>query len=75
MTTAGLKGQGVSFEIPDIELRDVGRRQGGVTPSEAANIVAGALIAKIAQKILTNVDLLRKGGIEGAVDALKGLLR
>ncbi|MGZ5049206.1 MAG: hypothetical protein ACXWHB_10520 [Usitatibacter sp.] len=75
MTTAGLKGQGVSFEIPDIELRDVGKRQDGVTASEAANVVAGAVISAIARKVLTNIDLLRKGGVEGAVDALKGLLQ
>ena len=74
MTTAGLKGQGVSFDLPDIELRDLGKRD-GVTASEAANIVANTLISKIGQKVLTNIDLLRKGGIEGAVDAIKGLLR
>jgi hypothetical protein len=75
MTVAGLKGQGVTFDLPDIELRDVGKRQDGVTASEAANIVASALISRISQKVLTNIDLLRKGGVEGAVDALKGLLR
>lgn len=75
MTTQGLKGQGVTFDLPDIELRDVGKRQDGVTASEAANIVVNTLISKIAQKVLTNIDLLRKGGVEGAVDALKGLLK
>lgn len=75
MTTAGLKGQGVSFDLPGIELRDVGKRENGVTASEAANVVAGAVISAIAQKVLTNIDLLRKGGVEGAMDALKGLLR
>jgi hypothetical protein len=75
MTTAGLKGQGVSFDLPDIEIRDIGRRQNGVTASEAANVVAGALISRIAQRVLTNIDLLRKGGVEGAVDALKGLFK
>jgi len=24
--------------------------------------------------VLSNIDLLRKGGIEGAIDALKGLI-
>jgi hypothetical protein len=74
MTTQGLKGQGITFDLPDIEMRDLGRVD-GVTASEAANAVANALIAKISQKVLTNVDLLRNGGIEGAVDALKGLLK
>ena len=75
MTNPALKGQGITFDIPDIDLRDVGKRQGGLTASELANVVVNALMQRIAQKVLTNVDLLRKGGIEGAIDALKGLLR
>ena len=75
MTNAALKGQGLTFDLPDILLRDVGKGQNGVTASEAANIVTKTLIARIAQKVLTNIDLLRKGGVEGAVDALKGLLK
>jgi len=34
-----------------------------------------AIVAGIAQRVLSNIDLLRKGGIEGAIDALKGLIR
>jgi len=75
MTSPGLKGQGISFDLPDIELRDLGKRQNGISASQAANIVATALIAKIAQKVLTNFQLLRQGGVEGAVDALKGLVK
>ena len=75
MTNPGLKGQGVSFDLPDIELRDVGKRQNGITPSQLANIVTGAILARIAQRVLTNIELLRKGGVEGAIDALKGLVR
>ena len=75
MTTAGLRGQGISFELPDVSLRDVGSREGGITASEAAGVVARALQERIARKVLTNMDLLRKGGVEGAVDALKELLK
>ena len=75
MTNPALKGQGVTFDLPDIEMRDIGKRQEGVTASEAANLVANAILGRIAQKVLTNVDLLRKGRIEGAVDAIKGLLK
>ena len=75
MTTAGLKGQGVSFDLPPVELRDIGKGKGGVTASEAAALVASTLQNRIAQKVLTNMDLLRRGGVEGAVDALKGLLK
>ena len=75
MTNPALRGQGVSFELPAVELRDVGKRQGGVTAGEAANIVATAFQVRIAQKVLTNFDLLKKGGVEGAIDALKGLMK
>jgi hypothetical protein len=75
MTNPGLKGQGLNFDLPDVELIDVGRRQNGVTASEAAGLVVSTLQVRIAQKVLTNIDLLRKGGIEGAFDALKGLLK
>jgi ABC-type glutathione transport system ATPase component len=75
MTAPGLKGQGVSFELPEIELRDVGKRQGGLTASEIAQVVTNTVITRIAQKVLTNVDLLRQGGLEGAIDALKGLIK
>ncbi len=75
MTTPSLRGQGVSFELPEIELRDIGKRQNGVTATEAASIITNAIIARIAQRVLSNIDLLRKGGLEGAIDALKGLVR
>jgi hypothetical protein len=75
MTNPALKGQGITFELPDMTLRDVGKRQGGLTASELANVVADALMQRIAQKVLTNIELLRKGGVEGAIDALKGLFR
>jgi hypothetical protein len=75
MTNPGLRGQGLNFDLPVVELRDIGKRQGGVTASEAASIVAGAFQQRIAQKVLTNIDALRRGGVEGALDALKGLIR
>jgi hypothetical protein len=75
MTNPALKGQGISFDLPDIEIRDLGKRQGGVTASEAAAAVSATLQNRIAQRALTNIDALRKGGVEGALDALKGLLK
>jgi len=74
MTTPSLKGQGVNFDLPDIELRDIGKRQDGLTASQVAAVVTNAIIARIAQRVLSNIDLLRKGGVEGAIDALKGLI-
>jgi hypothetical protein len=74
MTNPALKGQGVTFDLPDIELRDVGRR-GGATASQVAATVSNAIISRIAQRVLSSIDLLRQGGVEGAIDALKGLIR
>lgn len=74
MTNPALRGQGIRFGLPDIELTGVGSKQGGLTASEVGKVVAAELEARIAQRVLTNVDLLRKGGVEGAIDALKGLL-
>lgn len=75
MTGAGLKGQGITFTLPDIQLRDLGKRPNGITAGQAANIVANALITRIAQRLLTNLELLRKGGTEGALDALRGIFK
>lgn len=75
MTNPALRGQGLSFDLPDIDLRDVGKREGGATAGEIGKLVAGVLQQRIAQKVITNVDLLRRGGVDGAVDALKGLLK
>jgi uncharacterized protein involved in outer membrane biogenesis len=75
MTTPALRGQGIGFDLPLVVLRDLGRNEGGLTASEIASRVANALQVRIAQKVLGNVELLRKGGVEGAIDALKGLLR
>ena len=75
MTNRSLKGQGVSFDLPEVQLRDIGKGKGGVTASEAAALVVSTLQNRIAQKVLTNMDLLRRGGVEGAIDALKGLVK
>lgn len=75
MTDTALGGQGIRFDLPDVMLRDIGRREGGLTAAQVAALVAATLQNRIAQKVLTNVDALRRGGVEGAVDALKELLK
>lgn len=75
MSNAGLRGQGLAFDLPDVEIRDIGKREGGVSASRVASIVAGTLQNRIAQRLLTHLDSLRRGGVEGAIDALKGLLK
>jgi hypothetical protein len=39
----------ISFDLPEIELRNVGKARGGVTPGELAKIVVDALAARIAE--------------------------
>lgn len=75
MTNPLLKGGGLTFDLPDVVLRDVGKGSGGVSAAEAASLVAGAIAARIAQSVLTNADALRRGGVEGVFDALRGLVR
>ncbi len=75
MTNPLLKGGGITFDLPDVDLRELGKRSGGVSAAEAARQVTAALVSRIAQKVLTSADLLRKGGVEGALDALRGLIR
>ena len=75
MTQRGLAGQGLTFDLPDVDLRDVGKRQGGITASQVAGVVNSTLQQKIALRVLSNVDALRRGGLEGAIDALKSLVK
>lgn len=75
MTNPALKGQGIAFTLPDIQVTNLGRKPNGITAGQAANIITNLLIQRIAQRLLTNLDALRKGGTEGAFDALKKLVR
>ena len=75
VTHPALHGQGITFELPEVELTDVGKSRGGATAGEVADAVTGALEQKIAQRLLTRLDLLRQGGVQGAIDALRGLIR
>ena len=42
-------GATISFTIPDIQISDIGKRQGGVTPAEFANVIAQALAVRMAK--------------------------
>ncbi len=75
LTNPALKGQGIPFDIPDLRMDGLGQKEGGVPASEIAARVSGELQKRIAVKLITNVEALRRGGVEGAVDAIKGLLK
>jgi len=57
VTHPALRGQGITFELPEVELADVGKRQGGATAGEIADAVTSALEQRIAQRLLTRLVL------------------
>jgi len=68
-------GQGLSLDLPDMDLRDIGKKQGGLTVSQVAVVVAATLQQRIAIRLLSNLETLRRGGLEGAIDALRNLVK
>jgi hypothetical protein len=55
VTVTGTKGQGLTIELPNVLLRDLGRGAGGLTIRELAQLVASALEARLPQKLLTEL--------------------
>jgi len=74
VTNPLLKGGGLSFTLPDIELRDLGKNSNGITPSQAASIVASTLVAKIAIRALSTKQLLQLGP-EGVKNMLQDIFK
>ena len=68
-------GQGLSLDLPDVDLRDVGKKQGGLTVSQVAVVVTATLQQRIAIRLLSNLETLRRGGLEGAIDAIRALVK
>ncbi len=54
----------IAFDLPDIQLRDIGKGRGGVTPGELARIVVEALAARIAE-VMARAAIRR--GLEGVL--------
>lgn len=69
-----LKDGGLSFTLPDLTLRNIGREGAPVTAAEAAQVVTRALVLRIAAKALSASQILERG-VEGVVDAIKGLFK
>lgn len=69
-----LKDGGLSFTLPDLTLRNIGREGAPVTAAEAAQVVTRALVLRIAAKALSSSQLLERG-VEGVLDAIKGLFK
>jgi len=54
-----LGGKGISAPLPDIHLKDIGKKKGGASPAEVFKEVFAALYAKITSSAVT--DTLNKG--------------
>ena len=65
--------------MSDHAIADIGSRFRCITASSVPTVMSTSKSTSqkvmSGQKVLTNIDLLRKGGLEGAIDALKGLIR
>ena len=67
-TAAVLAGKTVSAMLPDIELHNVGRAEGGITPAQLGDIVARTL----SQRLATSLGFDRL--LKSLGDRLKGLI-
>jgi hypothetical protein len=69
-----MKGKIVSVNLPDITLNNIGKAEGGVSPGELGQKVAGALKAKLETAVSFD-DLARSMGntLEKAGSAINGL--
>lgn len=74
VTNPLLKGGGLSFTLPDIELRDLGKSSNGITPSQAASIVTATLVARIAARALSTGQLLQRGA-DGVKEKLRDFFK
>jgi hypothetical protein len=54
----------ISFDLPDIQIRDVRKSRGGVTPGELAKVIVDALAARIAE-VMARAAVRR--GLEGVL--------
>ena len=77
LSLAALGGRGLTIALPDIELRDIGRKSNGVTVGEAAQQMLGAMTGAATKAAAGSGELL-KGGVqelEKARQAASGLVQ
>jgi len=72
-----MEGKMVTFDLPSLTMRNLGKAKGGITPGELGQIVAGALkkqlIGTISFDKLGNAAKAAAGTAGGAVDKIKNL--
>ena len=79
VSTAVMHSSGMSVPVPDLHLRDIGKRSGGATAGEVVKQVLGALTHGVTRTIASRglggtIDTLKEG-TGSALDAVRGLLR
>jgi hypothetical protein len=62
-----VRGATITYALPDIQLTNIGKRQGGVTPGELSKIVLDTVIARMAQA-------MGRRAVERGIQSLPGLL-
>jgi hypothetical protein len=69
--TAGFaEGKVITIPLPEIHLKDIGKKGGGATPAEVTREVISAV-----SKEATSAGAVIKNGVNGAVDAVKGFFK
>ncbi len=77
--TAVMQRSGMSVPVPDLHLRDIGKRSGGATAGEVVEQVLGALTQSVTRTVASRglggtINTLKEDA-GSAVDTLRGLLR
>ncbi len=74
-----LQGQGVAVSLPDVQINDIGKKSGGVSPAVATS----QIVAGVRQAVMHAVTPLNLDGVVGSikkgaasvVDAVKGFFK
>ena len=74
VNTALTIGQTVSSPVPDLHLRDIGKREGGASPDEAMKQVWGALMRSTGN-VVSKIGGAIAEGAKSAVDSVKKLFK
>lgn len=74
VNTALTIGQTVSSPVPDLHLRDIGKREGGASPDEAMKQVWGALVRSTGN-VVSKIGGAITEGAKSAVDSVKKLFK
>ena len=74
LTSVVTAGQTVSSPVPDLHLRDIGKREGGASPDEAMKQVWGALMRSTGN-VVSKIGGAITEGAKSAVEGVKKLFK